>query len=175
MGRGMMAGMLRRWVIRSVFIALFALCAGGWGVNYFQSVALEYFDGVAEFYVAVTSGSLEFGTITLGKNPIPHPIQGTTVYPHAWQVHRYESSAAEVQWYNRAARHHFAGFALDWFEKSPTEIKAAAPLWLFAVLSAALLWLAWRKTRSYRARGAFPVEPGCDVKLGDVLVDRVLQ
>jgi hypothetical protein len=51
---------LRRWIIRSVTVALCALCAGIWVFSYFQEVWLEHIGPKGNVLFRILPGSLDF-------------------------------------------------------------------------------------------------------------------
>jgi len=132
--------MLRRWLIRSLFLLALAFVVGAWVTSYFGGiVAITSFGGrfwavgavqglgiTAEGSSSSVVSGFHFGGTADGLVP--------TILGFGW------------------------GEESDPFSTDPPYLESVFPLWLLTVVLAGLNWFVWRKTRAkYNGRG-FPVE-----------------
>jgi len=138
--------MIRRWLIRTVFMLPILFCVVGWGWSCHNEASIEYHDGgtVAgcsilwggvELGAARNSGSLPEGNwvIGLGKLHESHLLHPDNSYGiHGW-------------------------LGLGWYSAEDC-VRVYIPFWLLLLIFSSLLFLVWRKTRPKNdPRTAFPV------------------
>jgi len=146
--------MVRRWIIRSFFIALCVVCVGTWVGSYFQLMWVDYYSTNHVWSAYVEGGSVLF------MDRLRDPgIAGEWYWGHRI------ADPNSVRESYLSDKYHFAGFAYD-ESHQPYSTPLAywirdvfVPLWSPTFLSALLLWFAWRKTRLRKAVKGFPVEP----------------
>ncbi len=124
--------MIRRWLIRSFFIALCVICAGAWLGSRWRTVGLAQIlrPGVRELPAAIVKDTFW--------------IEWLDSWSGHWYVY-FDNAMNPPQ-------EGFLGF--DVFKYG-----FMAPLWFPALLSAFLLWIIWRLTRRRKVSAAFPIEP----------------
>jgi hypothetical protein len=146
--------MFRRWLIRSLALTLLTLCVLAWVGTYWMGAGVTY-RGKKEYELGVLNGIIyggNLGAISPWKLP-----QGVHVY----------------------RLRHLAGFALGaedkdfeflkfWCLINPLGVEVGIPLYFPTLLSAILLWFAWRKTRAKPSGGAFPVEVAAKTEAGQI-------
>lgn len=141
-----MPSMVRRWLIRSFFIALCVLCVGAWMGSYFQAVFVHYFARTHVLTWGAYDGFLDFAD------------QDSPVFSSAtWTWRHIATDHKEAQEEYRASPYHFAGFAYNNHTVGTQYWSVQVPLWFLTFISALLHWFVWRKTRPRMA--GFPVEP----------------
>ena len=137
---------MKRWIIRSFFIGLLLLCMGGWVVTAKYQCFIAYRHGGhaidCNLYLGVIC--VVFVSSATGPTGWDHFV---ICLPHArfWPP--------ELFW----DHHMFWGFGFD--HRASAFTRFAVPYWFTILVSAALLWLVWRKTRPKPKGRAFPVEP----------------
>src|ERR1035437_8125782 len=142
--------MVRRWIIRIVFMMPILLCVGGWGWSgMYHSSASYSHDG---HWVGCGSG---WGvvTVSLGR------WSGT---PDGWECDdAYKQDDFILEPPDTPDSHYFLGFRrLNHGLETPAYwYDFTVPYWFLIAMFSAVLFLVWRKTRPkiYRG-GAFPVE-----------------
>jgi len=130
---------MKRWIIRSFFIGLLLLFVGGWILSYKWSWDLSH-QGYNFWSVGCVWGTCEI-------NWWGH----VQFRPSGFKLDNLSPATDYLPYY----RHHLLGFHLT------TELDAiflAIPFYFPTTICAALLWLAWRKTRPKPEGRAFPVE-----------------
>jgi len=138
-----------RWLIRGFAIALLTLCLSCWGWSYLHSVNIEYDVLLRRHYWLKTHiGGIHFGfadhlTFSRGWRFTHH---GAFLLPE-------DPSYARL--WGMPSGKRFLGFYYD--RGIGGHLFIAIPFWFPSLLSAGLLWFAWRKTRPKMWRG-FPVE-----------------
>jgi hypothetical protein len=141
--------MIRRWLIRALALTLLTLCAVAWVGSYSKMVGYNY--AAKNWYSVIwANGRVSFAVVDAAKPGfnVKPPPKGSSFTIRA-------PSALYWDYYGRLAEYQFVGFVAHRGYDSYIII----PLWFPTLLSAALLWLVWRKTRpNYNGRG-FPVEP----------------
>jgi hypothetical protein len=145
--------MLKRWIIRSLCIALLTLCATVWVGSYWQALHLA-----RAINGRVLCLSISTGVICIFRT------DSTGGWTDGWLSYMASPNKREVDWtsdcYGRA-RYRLAGFAIDPLLSPVAEglgLWLTIPLWFPTTLSAGLLWLVWRKTRPKYTGKGFPVE-----------------
>jgi hypothetical protein len=144
--------MKRRWIIRSFFIGLLVLCVGGWVGSYWDAGEITY-SGRNVWYAAFHWGKLHLmwaydpARANGGWDAFTRPASADT-------------DAALIAGYGG---HYYLGFFL---KIGPDENYVAIPFYFPTLISAALLWLVWRKTRPKAKGRAFPVEPSKPIEQG---------
>ena len=139
--------MFHRWLIRSFFIALCALCAAAWVGSYFQEAWVCYLGGNHYQALGVDRGSVYLHGI------YSDPGFGTA----RWEWHRQRADPEGYEASYLGSTYQFAGFAYTPYTSHHWFLQI--PLWLPTALSALLLWFACRRTRPKPMGAAFPVEP----------------
>ena len=136
--------MKHRWIIRSFFVGLLLLFVGGWVGSYkysppgYRSISPQWQWNCFGGRIALCWDKRNFRP----RDPA--------------EVYRGELPFIDPKGYE------LLGFDLrysDW-GKGLRSFYLAIPLWFPTLLSAALLWLVWRKTRPKVKGRAFPVELG---------------
>ena len=155
---------MKRWIIRSFFIGLLLLCVGGWRWSYFFCESLAYqqprtLNPAENKYVEVSGGNLLLMTyVPFSDDATPWPV--------GWTYYHRHRDRDDVNWEKRFDSWEgprFLGFHF-FYKASPRPAIGNAdrgiqvPFWFPTTISAALLWLVWRKTRSKAKGRAFPVE-----------------
>lgn len=141
--------MVRRWLIRSFFIALCVVCVGAWVGSYFAQVGVAKVGRDHDRRFLLGSGSFIFIDII-------HPAYS----PSAWRWD-YAPPRRNLGPDN-PNEHSFVGFVYLPLSAVGFGLDAWAvgvPMWCPTLVCALVLWLVWRKTRPKYAGRAFPVEP----------------
>jgi hypothetical protein len=146
--------MLRRWIIRSLALAIFALCVTAWMGSYFGYIHISYDGKTHSWYVPLVDGELESFDSHYNLSP-----------RHGWDIafglHQ-EKMRFQMQLEYWITPFHRLGFAWQPPTGPYDARRIMIPLWFPTTLSAAILYLLWRKTRpQYNAKG-FPVEPAAN-------------
>ena len=139
--------MIRRWLIRSFFIALCVGCVGAWVGSYSQYACVQYFGKSNALFFGGDCGWLWFGTYgstRIGSNP--------------WDVAHLPASEVRTRQQYLDTDWHRAGFAWKGDGKS-RDFTAWIPFWFPTLISVLLFGFGWRKTRQKLVGTAFPVEP----------------
>ena len=102
---------------------------------------------------------IECGSFIVTEDPGDVFPDGSTPPPWRWSSSVPDRANSEKAY--RAAPYRFGGFAYNVVPMFGGEERyyVLIPLWFPTILSAALLWFVWRKTRKKGTSGAFPVEP----------------
>jgi hypothetical protein len=145
--------MIRRWLIRGLAMAMLALCVAAWVGSYMQSVEVLYEISDQAWRVEVECGWFSFYG-TRATNP---GIQ----FPEGWIWDVRPCNSAGVKKNYSTSAYRAGGFAygpqnnpfLGWIGWA-----VMIPLWFPALVSAALLWWMWRRTRRRVPWRGFPVE-----------------
>ena len=137
--------MLRRWLIRSLFLLPLAFFVATWITSYCGAVAVY----VTRFHHTWGLGAFQ-GEID-GFRLAPSGTSGFAIYP----------KMTLVTWNSGASRWHFA---LGTHPMVSSAFIIAAPLWLPTLLLAAVSLLVWRRTRPKPTARAFPIEPSAAPK-----------
>ena len=150
-----MSIMLRRWIIRTIFVGLLSIFIGGWIAStfYFYSAAF----GNDRHWIGLNQGP---GTIIVGgvwiKDPAFHtPNSGLL----GWRL--WEPKFWPEFWPSKlpGTTQYFLGFSFQ-YDSVPggyQRLHVAVPFWFLTLLSGGGVWVVWRKTRRGEFRG-FPVE-----------------
>lgn len=141
--------MTRRWLIRSLFIALAMTCVLVWVASYWRGVYAHYV-GESDYRAECQRGRAVFEYLGRSKQPL-----------YIWRITDFDPSPYVAWPYDRLADYAYFGFSYRHGRQltNPPAFDPAIvtiPLWFPTLLSSGLLWLAWRKTRP-KPRG-FPVE-----------------
>ena len=139
--------MKKRWLIRSIFIAPVLLFMLLWLLSGVRSIFIYYSatNHMATLFLAQGVTGLEY----FNDIQVPPSFSG-------WQFEN--ETPSHVRFFPRddSAYDYHLGFA---FGRKSAGNGGAVPLWVLTLLSIAILWPVWRKTRGTRVAGAFPVEP----------------
>jgi hypothetical protein len=134
--------MIRRWLIRSLSIALLLLFADGWVVSTFTGFEIAQH---ATWLVIAAKGNVCF--------------VATTADVH-FDFSACKTNGTRLTYYETLGGHEWAGFRLGHTVDFHTAIGwLGFPFWFPTLLSALLLCLIWRKTRPKCTGKGFPVEP----------------
>jgi hypothetical protein len=148
--------MLRRWIIRSLAIALLTLCVTAWVGSYFEGVEVRYSSAPHHYSLMLGAGELFTWDQFNGWSAPPG------FGPPQWFEGHGQFDArmrAGVQRLYKAIPYHLLGFAWQPYRAPPdADQRMMIPLWFPTTLSAAFLCLAWRKTRPKHTAKGFPVE-----------------
>ena len=143
------ACMVKRWIIRSIFMLPILLCVGGWGWSFGHWNTLEVAAGKLHrlglenaygcLWVHYFGGGLSSGFWWVGHGSIDSVERCI--------VPRWKSC--------------FLGFSY-WHEplgwRMPIHWQVMVPYWFLILVFAGLLYFVWRKTGKPKPAGAFPVE-----------------
>jgi len=132
-----------RWLVRIFCGGVAIFFMAGWITSYL--FPLQFFINAPKHdYVCVefTGGRISFAHAS--------DVGGG----NSWQFDLRKGHEGEWEWLERSSKVHFLGFV--YYHPSIAEWCHTIPFWFPTLLSAILVWLAWRKTRPVR-RG-FPVE-----------------
>ena len=141
--------MVRRWLIRSLFLLPLLLCVAGWAWNMAHYGGLVYYARDSRWFGVGTSE----GVVTLGaglNNALADGWQGEWAYNgpafSAIGDDRYALLGFSlVHLYSRSGENAFDFLSI--------------PYWFLTLATAALFFLAWRKTRPKPdSNTAFPIE-----------------
>ena len=141
---------MKRWIIRSFFIALLLLFVGGWVVSYRSGYGLRYIN----HNIWIMEGN--WGKVNLEW------LGDSSIYGKGWRFGQViPSSSDSILFAGRSKtgdyetfnHRYILGFSII---STHDEMWLTIPFWFPTTISAAVLWLVWRKTRP-RPRG-FPVE-----------------
>ena len=152
--------MFRRWLIRGLALTLLTLCVVAWVGSYWRQVGLkaDSADKVRLIffnYGSLAIRSMDWGAIRAkrGLPPNDEPLHFVTFVADADAKVRAGSSIAGFA-YGTMGPLWVGGAAVGW--------EAYVPLYFPTLLSALLLWLVWRKTKTKYSGKAFPVETAND-------------
>jgi hypothetical protein len=137
--------MFWRWLIRGSAVALLALCVAAWGVSYWRGVQVWYQSKRGTSY----GMGCEWGRLYY-FNSLVH----LSMRP-GWQIGR--EPAYDWTGQDASANFMFLGFT---FSRPGHFYEVTIPLWFCTALSAALLFLLWRRTGSRYIGKGFSVEAG---------------
>jgi hypothetical protein len=134
--------MLRRWIIRSLALALLTLCLTAWVGSYWRRCDVQY---KRNFWndLTVNSGRIDFQRVPNEFEKVAR-LRFETNNPYDWGD-------------SKGFDYHFIGFGFLHF---PRSWELQFPLWFPTTLSAGCLWLVWRKSRPKYSGKGFPVEVG---------------
>ena len=135
----MLARMFRRWFMFSLAATLLTLCVKAWGVSCWREILVVRSNKTAQDLF------LNLGRVEILWGDAPTPIPG-------WYFHTLKTES----WSNldTLSTYHWLGFSYG--ANTAADI-LTVPLWFPSLLSALLLWFAWRMTKD-KVKG-FPVEP----------------
>jgi len=139
--------MVRRWLIRGLFMLLCILCVAAWVGSYFESAYVQYIGG--ERMVAVRA---ECDSLFLSVSNDPGYVT------NKWDSGLAPAEHSLIQAWYRDTDFHSMGFAYRRILGATPAWQVWVPLWFPAFLCGLLTWFAWRKARVKRVGGAFPVE-----------------
>ncbi len=141
-------GMIWRWVIRGLAVALLTLCVAAWVGSYFEEVTLIYCSKPGAFWQTL---GINRGEIVYSEIPDWRDSAAWT-----WRL----SHGPPFDWHDAysGTKYHGGGFAYQPIAPSSSFSIAFFPMWFLSLLSAGLLWVAWRKTRRRGTGRGFPVE-----------------
>jgi hypothetical protein len=143
--------MLRRWIIRAVFMLPILLCVGGWAVSTKYSAQINYSYGGYR-----TGCGMLGGVVNLDRGVWPNSEVGWSYDGFPVKFRLIEPSHLKAP--------AFLGFKYDHidgpFIGEPFELKIVfVPFWFLIVVFSAALLVVWRKTRpKINPKMAFPVE-----------------
>ncbi len=138
--------MLRRWIIRIIFMLPILLCVGGWGWSAKHDGRLEYHRHGHWF-----GGGTLWGFVCVNYGP---PSLGE-IASDGWICRIYPRT--EVHFWPRLFTDHFSFLGFGYYSGfSITTIEV--PYWFLILVFSALLFVVWRKTRPPVKGRAFPVE-----------------
>jgi hypothetical protein len=138
--------MLRRWIIRSLCLALLTLCVTAWVGSRFLRLDTGYISGRHVVWMRADSGT---GYVGVAEYPPSN-------FKWYWNCTDARPAGCELMY--QVANYHFFGFALTVRPVPSSGSIAFVPLWFPTTLSAGFLWLVCRKTRPKYNRKGFPVE-----------------
>ena len=137
--------MIRRWLIRSLFMLTVLQCMAGWlwSTNHCFLIYRRHGNILIIF-------GMQWGRIFLihGQDPMPGPV--------GWhwgveQLGRHWDFDSIVGYYN------FLGFSFGWLSDY---VGIDVPYWFLILVFAGVLWFVWRKSRGRpETQRGFPVEP----------------
>ena len=139
--------MIRRWLIRSIFIGPCVVCVVVWVMSYWYVGAVRIPIG---FSCVRLNGAL--GSLYLWA-------QDRNTGGSDWVFRTPDPGLTDALLREYQSSQHFGGFAYSYLSwPDHYLLMVILPLWFPTTLSAILLWFAWRKTGAKRPGGAFPVE-----------------
>lgn len=136
--------MLRRWIIRSLFLVPLVCVVAVWVTSYFGTISVHRTIGVRAWTLGSVSGMVVFLEFQIAPSEAVLWIPGFVPHMTAkdWGI----------------PQPMFEFYFGSWPGISDS-FGIVFPLWLPTLLLLGLNWLVWRKTRQRAGRGAFPVEP----------------
>jgi hypothetical protein len=147
--------MFRRWLIRSLALTLLTLCAAAWVGSYFRGIKILVLSGTHVWEPGLAGGELN---LVYGHHD---PIASSVWEVTCWKYDSDTRSATRARY--EGATYHFLGFG--WRSGTLTNYHLLMiPLWFPTLLSALLLALVWRKTRTKIIGRGYPVEPAPKAK-----------
>lgn len=142
--------MIKRWLIRSLFLLPLLCVVGVWVPSYWQMAGVIRNVPPHVSIWQINCGSFSFVDLQEWLTAEKAEIWG---YAHA------EADLVEARVRYLGSEYHFIGFAYD----APSPIlksrEIIIPHWFPTLLLLVLNWLVWRKTRARLEGRAFPVEP----------------
>lgn len=135
--------MVRRWIIRSLFLLPLVCVVGVWVVSYFGGLILQ--KGLGREWVFFTVQGLGCMEVIDTKPPMDMPLD----LSFHWSM-----TAKDLGTGPRTLGF-YCGSSV-WFRNA---LIIAFPLWLPTLLLMLLNWLVWRKSRPKPKGGAFPITP----------------
>lgn len=136
--------MVKRWLIRVLFLLSLACVVGIWIASYFGGIGLEKRYGGRSSGIGVIAGLVFTGED--GNDPYPDE-----------PLHFYFDSGATAD--GPLAKRVTLGFSVSPWAQFPDQFVIVFPLWLPTMILSALLWFVWRKTRGCKVGRGFPAEP----------------
>ena len=144
--------MFQRWLIRGMALTLLTLCVAAWAASCLTTVWVEYDSPRWGWSLSLESGTLRANDV--------RSLDGKMLQlgAHGWFAGWHEANQLMAD--PPPFLYRLGGFGYWSRSLAPYGHRSVgAPLWFPTLLSALLLWLAWRKTRPmYNGRG-FPVVP----------------
>ena len=141
---------MKRWIIRSFFIGLLLLCVGGWLVSFKVGWVVGYNNvhNHNEYEMVVHWGKIRFSFLD-GHHAVAFVPDGW--FQDTFPAYPLKGTNADADLYGRK----FVGFESGEVGRRQW---ISIPFWFPTTISAAFLWLVWRKTRPKPKGRAFPVE-----------------
>lgn len=140
--------MARKWIIRTLSIAITLTIIAVWAVSHFRRAAVIHRHGGDAEWLDVDSGMVMICKTKLsGKG-----------YEFFWSPPNGVVTLA----YDYGVKWRFWGFGFDPNgPDAPSDhgFVLIMPFWFFTMISATMTWFAWRKTRRKPNEHPFPVEP----------------
>jgi hypothetical protein len=147
---------MKRWIIRSFFVAMVMLFVGGWAAIYSYDIGLGYERGDRFWWAGSSRGCAYLGLSRQFLAP------STTGWRFIVNPNDSQGFFMQRQW---PMQLEFLGFGLEdraveilghpafvpWFS-------VRVPFWFCTLVSGVLFWCGWRKTRVRTKGPAFPVE-----------------
>jgi len=140
--------MVKRWLIRSVFMLPIVVCVVGWAWSGW------YGGWIAFGHRGYAAGcSQDNGTARMTVSGGPHAIEG-------WIIHFYRLSPSPQFWpLTSSSTHCYLGFSVIHEAAPDWSTSMSVPYWSLLLVFGGLLFLVWRMTRPKNdPRTAFPVE-----------------
>jgi hypothetical protein len=145
--------MVRRWLIRAVFMLPILLCVGGWGWSARHGSVINYRQGERYLIGSSLWGSLDVST---GGG-----MTATADMPEGWQCGELRYAHTHFFWPNDRPDSTFLGFRIgnNGGMSSGAFFEVRVPHWSLIVVFSLVLFFVWRKTRpNPHPQSAFPVE-----------------
>ena len=136
--------MLRRWIIRSLFLVPLVCVVGVWVGSYFWGMAVWTHLGGRTWSIGAVQGLGEITEMSYLMS-LRSPVEFD-----------FKRGDTADDWNLGPPRYGFAFYKWRSFTSSGAFVVSP---WLPALLLLAVNWFVWRKTRANRVGGAFPVEP----------------
>jgi len=148
--------MTRRWLIRCLFLLPMVLSVAGWGSSYVYSLSTSWFDGQYHKSMCTLSNwALEI----YGGQILVTWDWASDERTWRFAVDRLVSDElAGMKAYLDDQGVGFLGFRKGRFTNAHGQWFVSVPFWAPTILSGLALTAVWRRTRSHRPTGAFPVE-----------------
>ena len=142
--------MVRRWIIRSLFLLPLAFVVAVWVTSWFGLVDLTWCSNDHFYYCWALKG---LGSVGVYRGSLPDsPI-------------RFDFNPVMTleDWLHVPTT---LGFFCNSWKQFPESFGIIVPLWLPALLLGGVNWLVWRKTRGSYNGWAFPVELAKETNAG---------
>lgn len=153
--------MIRRWLIRSPFIALAVICVVVWVTSYWRAGDVGRY-GLSAYRAGYNHGRVFLDRLSLHNDGKFFMDYGYYSPPSSSRVHlTVLDSEGDWQGVDRRARYAAFGFSVvhDAVKDVYDFWIVTIPLWFLSLLATLLLMLVWRKTRPKYTGTGFPVEP----------------
>ena len=142
--------MVRRWLIRSLFLLPLVCVVGVWMTSYWQVASITRNSDGRRWHLAIVWGECE-GQLA--------PVEYNEVRTWKW-FNQPVQNGDGIGLNSQMEPYGFAGFGFTRYQASWGVFwDVKIPLWFPTLLSTLLLWFVWRKTRPRLEGRAFPVEP----------------